>query len=102
MATYLILCADTVGQHQHVTAVSAAKWRTDKGGYPVAQSIDCSEVAALIRSGNHFFIATPDDAGRGLGTSEVQVTQCRLCREPTIRTMGGRSADDNLDFMPCE
>ncbi|GEM_PF-4311198 len=101
MATYLILCADTVGQHQHVTTVMASKWRTDKGGYAPAEALDCLDVAARIREDDRFFVAVPRDDGEGVRTAEVRVTQCRLCREPTIRMVGENPLRDNLDFMPC-
>jgi hypothetical protein len=99
--TYLILGAHTTGQHQHVTTVQAVKWLGDKSGYSPPEAIDCLEVAAKIRDHDRFFIAVPQDLGGGLHAAEVNVSQCRLCREPTIRTIGADSPRDNLDFMPC-
>lgn len=101
MAKYLILCADTAGDHKHVTGVRAVKWRPRKGGYRLPSTLfSRDEVASLITLGDRFF--TSSLKGTTPVSAEVEAVKCRDCTERTIRTKGDADTGDNLDFMgPC-
>jgi hypothetical protein len=91
MATYRIVCVNTLHPHRHITHVGTGN---DAGAN---EQWTVEQVRAALRNGHRFYTVSPST---GL-TADVRADDCRIngCTVKTIRSTADAVTDNNLDNL---